>query len=278
MREANKAKRRRHLLDDVPLGIRAKLAQEAPDLEEEARILKAWRQRDILNGTSRAIQEKIEERRRKKLLAGPYEKSSEHDKRSATVIRPSELEETRADDGGVAAVGDAGPPREESNDLWPSKIYGETPDPTGRRSQAVIQPIVQPKLREETVMWERRGKLKQRRVGEHERGHLRDQQNETGEQEARPQQQQQPTEDEDHPDNNRHNRTHRDKAETDPSSNDPILSTPVAGVHRRINKKRAAKPGRPWEAPLRAEDWPEETAAEPEEGPPVCTNSCTRGG
>ena len=67
----------------------ARQQPEEPDLEEQARILKDWRQREILNGTSKAIQEKIQERRRKQLLAGPYEKTSAHEKRSATVLRPT---------------------------------------------------------------------------------------------------------------------------------------------------------------------------------------------
>ena len=46
--EQEKAKRRKHLLDDVPLGIKLKqIAEKPPEPDpEEARILKAWRQKE----------------------------------------------------------------------------------------------------------------------------------------------------------------------------------------------------------------------------------------
>ena len=93
-----------------------------------------------MNGTSKAIQEKIEERRRKKLLAGPYEKTSSHDQRSATVTRPdwTPTEEKpavpaqkandtghRSDNGGLAAGGDTGPPREDSTKIMAAEVCGE---------------------------------------------------------------------------------------------------------------------------------------------------------
>ena len=40
----------------------------------------------------------------------------------------------------MAATGDKGPPLEESNNLWPNKVYGETPVPVGRRSQTIVKP------------------------------------------------------------------------------------------------------------------------------------------
>jgi hypothetical protein len=92
LKEQATAKRRKELLDDVPLSIKTKLNLEKPqerDLEEEACILKAWRQKEILKGTTKAIQDKIEERRRQRLSAGPYEKTTHFDERSATVTRPA---------------------------------------------------------------------------------------------------------------------------------------------------------------------------------------------
>ena len=70
----DKLKRRRYLLDDLPMSIKKELEksrqqpEEQPDLDEQAKILKSWRQREILNGTSKGIQDKIQERRRKQLL------------------------------------------------------------------------------------------------------------------------------------------------------------------------------------------------------------------
>ena len=254
-------KRRRLLLDDLPLSIKKELekARQEPDqadLDEQARILKSWRQREILNGTSKGIQVKIQERRRKlflddvplsikKNLAGPYQ-------RTATVEYPVSQ---RTDDGVVAAVGDKGPPLEDSKNLSPYKVNGESPKPTGRRSQTVIRPDwtppVQPRLRETPVLpRQREAKLKQQRVVGPERV--------LALQPKQPQQR----------DHNSHNptvsaadpyRAQREKAEIRPCSNDEIAEAAAAppvgdsaarGVRRRISKKRAATPDRPREAPL----------------------------
>ena len=50
--QEDKLKRRRYLLDDLPMSIKKELEkarqqpEQQPDLDEQARILKSWRQRE----------------------------------------------------------------------------------------------------------------------------------------------------------------------------------------------------------------------------------------
>jgi hypothetical protein len=211
-----------------------------------------------LNGTSKGIQDKIQERRRKLLLddvpfsikkhlAGPYEKrEAVSEDRSATVTRPTWTPPVqprlREENTSASALTAPGPPVRSGPQLERGMAVRNGSGAIFNGSRRVLKQGEAPEGAEEVTRMretpvlprQREAKLKQRRVVGPERVL-----------ELQPEQPQRR-------DHNFHNppvsaadphRLPRDEAEIRPFSND---ESATKGVRRRISKKREGRTDRPW--------------------------------